>query len=96
VGFPVTMDDPATMADHGATTPGGPLEELRRELEEAQDTLRSVRAGPYRLLVEGMAKGVLSYFRAVAADFDGTLAESWVAPDTAWPRSPKHAHGESG
>ncbi len=37
---------------------------------------------PYRLLVEGMADGALTYFRAVAADFDGTMAERQVAPDT--------------
>jgi hydroxymethylpyrimidine pyrophosphatase-like HAD family hydrolase len=84
---------------------GAPLEELRRELDEARDTLRTIRAGgfdalvidagrgeevfalsgadrPYRLLVEGMAEGARSYFRAVAADFDGTVAEGQVAPDT--------------
>jgi hydroxymethylpyrimidine pyrophosphatase-like HAD family hydrolase len=84
---------------------GHSLEELRRELDEAQDTLRTIRAGgfdaliidtgrgeevfalsgadrPYRLLVEGMAEGARGYFRAVAADFDGTLADGQVAPDT--------------
>jgi len=83
----------------------GALEELRRALDEAQDTLRIIRADgfdalfigsgngeevftlsgaerPYRLLIEGVAGGALSYFRAVAADFDGTLAEGPVAPDT--------------
>jgi len=39
-------------------------------------------ARPYRLLVEGIAEGARTYFRAVAADFDGTLAEGPVAPDT--------------
>ena len=36
---------------------------------------------PYGL-VDGMAEGVLSYLRAVAADFDGTLAEGTIAPGT--------------
>ena len=30
---------------------------------------------PYRLLVEGTIEGERTYFRAVALDFDGTLAE---------------------
>ena len=29
-----------------------------------------------------MAEGALRYFRAVALDYDGTLAEGQVAPDT--------------
>lgn len=33
-------------------------------------------------LVEVVVKGALGYFRAVAIDFDGTLAEGTVAPDT--------------
>jgi len=37
---------------------------------------------PYRLLAEGIAEGERSYFRVVAVDFDGTLAEGLVAPDT--------------
>ncbi|MGO9900626.1 MAG: HAD hydrolase family protein [Solirubrobacteraceae bacterium] len=36
---------------------------------------------PYRL-VEVMAEGAPRYFRAVALDYDGTLAEGEVAPDT--------------
>ena len=35
-----------------------------------------------RLLVGGMAGGGLGYFRAVALDFDGTLADGRVAPAT--------------
>ena len=85
--------------------PRDPLEELRRELEEARETLRTIRAGgfdalvidvgrgeevfalggtgrPYRLLVEARAEGGVSYFRAVALDFDGTLADGLVAPAT--------------
>ncbi|MGD0375722.1 MAG: HAD hydrolase family protein [Streptosporangiaceae bacterium] len=94
-----------TTAESGAATAGEQLEELRRELDEARATLRTIRAGgfdalvidtgsgeemfaltgagqPYRLLVEGMAEGTRNYFRAVAADYDGTLAEGPVAPDT--------------
>src|SRR5271165_3232888 len=79
-------------------------QELRRELEEAQETLRAIRSGsvdalvidtgsgdelfalsrterPHRL-VEVMAEGALGYFRAVAVDYDGTLADGAVAPDT--------------
>ncbi|MGE5697699.1 MAG: HAD hydrolase family protein [Candidatus Sericytochromatia bacterium] len=39
---------------------------------------------PHRLveLVEAMAEGSLGYFRAVAIDYDGTLVEGPVAPDT--------------
>ena len=85
--------------------PGDSLEELRRELEEARETLRTIRTGgfdalvidagdgaevfalggaarPYRLLVEGIAEGARTYFRAMATDFDGTLAEGMIAPDT--------------
>ncbi len=81
-----------------------PLEELRQELDEAQDTLSTIRTGgfdalvidtgdgeevfalggagrPYRL-VEGITEGSRAYFRAVASDFDGTMAEGQVAPDT--------------
>jgi hypothetical protein len=36
---------------------------------------------PYRL-VEVTAEGAPRYFRAVALDYDGTLAEGEVAPDT--------------
>jgi len=36
---------------------------------------------PHRL-VEVMAEGALGYFRAVAVDYDGTLADGAVAPDT--------------
>ena len=36
---------------------------------------------PYRL-IEVMTAGALSYFRAVAIDYDGTLADGQVAPDT--------------
>ena len=36
---------------------------------------------PHRL-VEVMAEGALGYFRAVAVDYDGTLADGPVAPDT--------------
>ena len=40
-------------------------------------------AGPaYRLLVGGLAEGSAGYFRAVALDFDGTLADGQVAPAT--------------
>ena len=40
-------------------------------------------AGPaYRLLVGGLAEGAAGYFRAVALDFDGTLADGLVAPAT--------------
>jgi hydroxymethylpyrimidine pyrophosphatase-like HAD family hydrolase len=46
------------------------------ELFTLSDTER-----PYRL-VEVMAEGALSYFRAVAVDYDGTLAEGPVARDT--------------
>jgi len=34
------------------------------------------------LPVERLTEGALTYFRAVAVDFDGTLAEGQVAPDT--------------
>ena len=37
---------------------------------------------PYRLLVESIAAGGDGYFRAVALDFDGTLAIGQVAPGT--------------
>lgn len=37
---------------------------------------------PDRLLVGGMADGRAGYFRAVALDFDGTLADGLVAPAT--------------
>ena len=92
-----------TIVDHEGGAPEDPRE-LRRELEEARETLRAIRAGgfdalvidtgsgdqlfrlggserPYRL-VEVTAEGALSYFRAVAVDYDGTLAEGPVAPDT--------------
>ena len=108
-GFVVTTADPgaATPGDPAGrtATPGDSLEELRRELEEARETLRTIRTGgfdalvidagdgeevfalggtarPYRLLVESMAEGARTYFRAVATDFDGTLAEGMIASDT--------------
>ena len=88
----------------GAAPPGDDLEELRQELDEARETLRTIRAGgfdalvintgngagvftpraaerPYRL-AEGLAQGAHTYFRAVASDFDGTMADGPVAPDT--------------
>ena len=37
---------------------------------------------PYRLLVESTAEGGVGYFRVVALDFDGTLADGLVAPAT--------------
>ena len=83
------------------------LEEVRRDLEDARDTLHAIwavrsealvidAAGAEEvmvpgegeraqgLLVEGMPAGHRgsAYFRAVAVDFDGTLAEGTVAPDT--------------
>jgi len=89
--------------DPEGSTPEDP-EELRRELDEARDTLRAIRSGAFdalvidigsgdelfalsrterpRQLVEVMAKGALGYFRAVAVDYDGTLADGSVAPDT--------------
>ncbi len=93
----MTTGDP-----HGAT-PEDP-EELRRELEEARETLRAIRSGAFdalvidtgsggelfelspagrpNQLVEVTAAGALGYFRAVAVDFDGTLADGAVASDT--------------
>ena len=105
-----------TTAERGAAAAGDSLEELRRELDEARDTLRTIRAGgfdalvidtgggeevfaltgtgqPYRLLVEGMAEGTRNYFRAVAADYDGTLAEGPIAPDTLAALSETRARG---
>ena len=86
----------AAMVDSGGPTPEDTVE-LRRELEEARDTLRAIRAGSFDALVidtgsgdqlftlssaerpsqllEIMSEGALSYFRAVAVDYDGTLAE---------------------
>jgi hypothetical protein len=72
------------------------MEELRRELEAARETLRTIRAGrfdgprhalggagrPDRPLAAGIAEGGVGYFRAVALDYDGTLADSVVAPTT--------------
>ena len=97
IGFPVTTVDP-----EGAT-PEDP-QELRRELDEARDTLRTIRSGAFDALVintgsgdelftlsgteraprlvEVMAGGALGYFRAVAVDYDGTLADGAVASDT--------------
>ena len=43
-------------------------------------TLRSTEP-PHRL-VEVVVEGALTYFRAVAVDYDGTLAEGRIAPDT--------------
>ncbi|MGA2929265.1 MAG: HAD hydrolase family protein [Solirubrobacteraceae bacterium] len=79
-------------------------QKLRRELDEARETLRAIREGSFdalvidtgtgkqlfRLddtdrpnrLVEVIAEGALTYFRAVAVDYDGTLADGVVAPDT--------------
>jgi hypothetical protein len=92
-----------TTGDPDGTTPEDP-EELRRELEEARETLRAIRSGEFdalvidtgggdelfalsptgrpHQLVEVTAAGALGYFRAVAVDFDGTLADGAVAPDT--------------
>ena len=81
------------------------MKELRLELDEARETLHAIRTGgfdalvidagrgeevfalggtgrPYRLLVESIAEGGVGYFRAVALDFDGTLADGLVAPAT--------------
>ncbi len=92
-----------TTVDPEGATPEDP-EELRRELDEARETLRAIRSGafdalvidtgsgdelftlsgterPHRL-VEVMAEGALGYFRAVAVDYDGTLADGPVASDT--------------
>ncbi len=100
VGAPLR---PVTAVDSGGDTVEDPRE-LRRELDEARETLRAIRAGafdalvidtgsgdqlfelsgaerPYRL-VEVVAEGALSYFRAVAVDYDGTLADGQVARDT--------------
>ncbi len=77
---------------------------LRRELNEARETLRAIRSGEFDALiidagsgdklftlgrserpprlVEVAAEGSLGYFRAVAIDFDGTLAEGVVGSDT--------------
>ena len=105
-----------TTADQGSAAAGESLEELRRELDEARDTLRTIRAGgfdalvidtgngeevfalsgtgqPYRLLAEGMAEGTRNYFRAVAADYDGTLADGPIAPDTLAALSEARARG---
>jgi len=92
-----------TTGDPEGATPEDP-QELRRELDEARDTLRAIRSGafdalvidvgsgdelfalscterPHRL-VEVIAGGALGYFRAVAVDYDGTLADGAVASDT--------------
>ena len=83
------------------------LEDARRELEEARDTLQAIWAvgsevmvidadgaadrevsgggeRAQRLLVDGKPAGHRgsAYLRAVAVDYDGTLAEGAVAPDT--------------
>jgi len=99
VGFPVAADEAAD------AMPEDLMEKLRRELDEARETLRAIRSGeadalvidtgsgeevaalagvdqPYRLLVERVAEGAHAYFRAVAIDYDGCLAEGTVAPDT--------------
>jgi hydroxymethylpyrimidine pyrophosphatase-like HAD family hydrolase len=53
------------------------------EAAAGEDKLRlSGSYRPYRLLVEGTIEGERTYFRAVALDFDGTLAEGTVAPET--------------
>ncbi|MGO9956252.1 MAG: HAD hydrolase family protein [Solirubrobacteraceae bacterium] len=92
-----------TTVDPGGETPGEAWE-LRRELEEARNTLRAIRAGGFDALVintgsgdrlfklsgaerpYGLARvraeGALTYFRAVAVDYDGTLAEGQIVPDT--------------
>ena len=92
-----------TTVDPGAETPGE-ARELRRELEEARDALRAIRAGGFDALVidtgsgdqlfklsgaerpdrlaQFRAEGALTYFRAVAVDYDGTLAEGQIVPDT--------------
>jgi CheY-like chemotaxis protein len=95
-----------TAVEPGGGTDADPRElrlelEERRELEQARETLRAIRAGGFDTLVidpgsgdelftlssaerpyEVMAEGALRYFRAVALDYDGTLAEGEVAPDT--------------
>jgi hypothetical protein len=92
-----------TTVDPGGETPGE-ARELRRELEEARDALRAIRAGGFDALVidtgsgdqlfklsgaerpdrlaQFRAEGALTYFRAVAVDYDGTLAEGQIVPDT--------------
>ncbi len=92
-----------TTGDPELETPGESVEDLRRQLDEARNILRAIRAAgfddraidtgedtltfsssyrPYRLLVEGTIEGERTYFRAVALDFDGTLADGAVAPET--------------
>jgi phosphoglycolate phosphatase-like HAD superfamily hydrolase len=92
-----------TTVEPDGATPEEP-QELRRELDEARDTLRTIRSGAFdalvidtgsgdelftlsgtkraQRLVEVMAGGALGYFRAVALDYDGTLADGAVASDT--------------
>ena len=50
-------------------------------LAAAIDAVPGAPSGPNRL-VEVMAEGALGYFRAVAVDYDGTLADGPVASDT--------------
>ena len=92
-----------TTGDPELEAPGESVEDLRRQLDEARNILRAIRAAgfddraidtgedtltfsssyrPYRLLVEGTIEGERTYFRAVALDFDGTLADGAVAPET--------------
>ncbi len=93
----MTTGDPAGAASEDPV-------ELRRELEEARETLHAIRSGAFdalvidtgsgdelfalrpaerpHQLVAVMAAGALGYFRAVAVDYDGTLADGAVAPDT--------------
>jgi hydroxymethylpyrimidine pyrophosphatase-like HAD family hydrolase/FixJ family two-component response regulator len=53
------------------------------QLRASGDRVLSLRDAdrPYRL-VEVMADGAFTYFRAVALDYDGTLADGPIAPDT--------------
>ena len=92
-----------TTVDPEGATPEDP-QELRRDLDEARDTLHANRSGAFDVLVidtgrgdelfalsrterphrlvEVIAEGALGYFRAVAVDYDGTLADGEVASDT--------------
>ena len=81
------------------------MEVLRRELDAARETLRAIRTGGFDALVidagggsevfalggagrrtgcwsRASRTGTVGYFRAVAVDFDGTLADGQVAPAT--------------
>ncbi|AFM17689.1 putative HAD superfamily hydrolase [Mycolicibacterium chubuense NBB4] len=90
-------DDPSGTAPQGEQELRRELKEARETLHAirtgafdalvidtgAGDELFTLaRAGRPHELVEVVARGDLGYFRAVAIDFDGTLAEGAVAPDT--------------